>query len=170
MSKLLITLVLALLLAFQSESRQSSSPSSANSQASSPLSPLYFVTDFDGTIAHYKIYEASSQSESDIVSPTPPSSGNDPIALPASSGSGKIAYISQSTIDLLQEISRDVSDGFPATAMICASGQRVTTMMQRRASLPFFHYWISENGGRIHNGDMSELDEYTMVSNRLNLI
>ena len=103
-----------------------------SSSPSSDRSAPYFVTDFDGTLAHYENLSA------------------DTIALPASSGSGKIAHISPTIVKLLEEISSRVK--ILDTAMICASGQRVSTMQQRQSYLPVFDYWISENGGRIHRG------------------
>ena len=106
-------------------------------------SSLYFVSDFDGTIAHYEKYDYQNQSEI--------------IPLPASSGSGKVALVSSKILNLLAEISYRLEN----TGMICASGQRVSTMMQRSKYFPFFNYWISENGGRIHSNSLEEMSEWT---------
>lgn len=105
---------------------------------------FYFVSDFDGTIAHY---EVSDGHQSEVI------------PLPASSGSGKVAYISSKTLELLAEISQHIES--MNKAMVCASGQRVATMKQRQPYFPFFKYWISENGGRIHNDALEEIAEWT---------
>ena len=116
-------------------------------------STTFLVTDFDGTLAHYKLYE---EDENQVKS-------SEIIALPASSGSGKIAYISSKSIQMLASISNILKSS--NTGVICASGQRVSTMLQRCKYLPFFDYWISENGGRIHDNNMQEIFEWTEVIN-----
>ena len=121
----------------------------------------YFVTDFDGTIAHYSV---NSNHSNRISLP-----GNNTIILEiikadvnlclfnlkASVGSGKVAYISEKTVHLLQEISEQ------NVTIICASGMRTSTMKQRIPFFPAIMYWICENGGkifkRIEGGDVSEL-------------
>ena len=75
--------------------------------------PLYFITDFDGTIAHYD--NVPSNDELTTV-----------VALPPSSGSGKVAYISSTIIEKLETIKRITSS--TGTAMICASGRIFSTL------------------------------------------
>jgi len=69
---------------------------------------------------------------------------DDYITLPSSSGSGKIGYVHRETISLLNDISNNVE------SIICCSGMRTSTMLQRRSYFPSISFWITENGGRIH--------------------
>jgi hydroxymethylpyrimidine pyrophosphatase-like HAD family hydrolase len=121
--------------------------STASSSSSQQPQRVYFVSDFDGTLAHYETYEGEN---TDSL-----------VQLPASTGFGRVAHVSSRTLELLthvQELSRR-----HGTATICASGQRVSTMQQRRPVFPAFDYWISENGGRIHDSDLVELTDWTEV-------
>lgn len=95
-------------------------------QATPPQRSLPFVTDFDKTIAFYKV---SSVSLSSIV------------ALPASS-SGMRGYLSKETIQIFEELGN-------FHPIICASGMREATMRSRQPFLPMIRYWICENGGKI---------------------
>ena len=94
----------------------------------------FFITDCDNTIAYY---------DNEGVPPT------DLIELPASSGSGKTAYVAKSCLQELEDLAS-------ISTVICASGMRVSTMLQRQ---PFFlpvSYWICENGGRIYCKDKTD--------------
>eukprot|EP01041_Mallomonas_annulata_P005475 gene5475-11015_t len=101
---------------------------------------MYFVTDCDGTIAHYDNYGVSSTFD-----------------LPPSSGSGRVAHVSRGTIELLEKIQHE------NVTLICASGMRVTTMLQRQPYFPSVKFWICENGGRIFEvkgDDLIEMDDW----------
>ena len=76
--------------------------------------PMYFITDFDGTIAHYDNIPPSDEVTTIV-------------ALPASSGSGKVAYISSTIVEKLETIKRITSSA--GTAMICASGRILSISM-----------------------------------------
>lgn len=105
------------------------------------LQSLIFVTDCDNTIVHY---DSGSSPTSSLVQ------------LPASSGSGRSGFISSSTLEKLDEISKYVP-------IVCASGMRAATMMQRAPFIPHVSYWICENGGRIfvvENGEIHEVFEW----------
>jgi len=99
---------------------------------------MFLVTDCDKTLVHYE-RSSNSNSNSD-------NDGNNIIALPSSSGSNKIGYIHQQTISLLDDISKNNN----IESIICCSGMRTSTMYQRYSYLPSITYWITENGGRIH--------------------
>ena len=90
---------------------------------------MVFVTDCDNTLVHYE----SSTATNEMVLK----------ALPASSGSGKIATVSSKTIELLDQI------GALGTTIICATGMRASTMHQRAPFFPSIHYFAVENGGRV---------------------
>lgn len=92
---------------------------------------MYFVTDCDKTLVHYDQYSGDRESPTELI------------ALPASSGSMKVAYVSQQTLGLLHDISK-------YTDIICVSGMRYSTMMQRQPLFPHIKYWIVENGGQIY--------------------
>ena len=72
--------------------------------------PLYFITDFDGTIAHYDNVPSNDELA-------------DVIALPASSGSGKVAYINSDIVEKIETIKKITSSA--GSAMICASGRNL---------------------------------------------
>ena len=95
---------------------------------------MVFVTDCDNTLVHY---ESSPSSSSTITEELVL------YALPASSGSGKIATVSSKTIELLDQI------GELGTTIICATGMRASTMHQRAPYFPSIHYFAVENGGRV---------------------
>jgi hydroxymethylpyrimidine pyrophosphatase-like HAD family hydrolase len=104
------------------------------------LQLLYFVTDCDKTLVHYDVTDEEIR---DI-----------PLTLfPASAKSKRVGAVSLLTSTLLQEIS-SLSEG-----VICASGMRSSTMLQRQTYFPFINYWICENGGRIYR----RKDEKTVV-------
>jgi len=92
---------------------------------------MFLITDCDKTLVHY---ESNSNNNNNII------------ALPSSSGSNKIGYIHKQTISLLDDISKNNK----IEAIICCSGMRTSTMYQRYSYLPSITYWITENGGRIH--------------------
>lgn len=94
------------------------------------LGLIYLVTDCDKTLVHYD-NPATDEGEPSML-----------FQLPASSGSGRIGYVSSRTLDILDEISLH-------SPIICASGMRVSTMMQRQPFLSSVNYWICENGGRV---------------------
>ena len=89
---------------------------------------MVFVTDCDNTLVHYE----SSHTDDVILK-----------ALPASSGSGKIATVSSKTVELLDQISA------LGTTIICATGMRASTMHQRAPFFPSIQYFAVENGGRV---------------------
>lgn len=97
----------------------------------------FFITDCDNTIAYYA---------NNLPSDLPPSAL---IQLPASSGSGKTAYVLKDTVQELKEISA-------FSTVICASGMRRSTMMQRQPFLSPISYWICENGGRVFYRDKTD--------------
>lgn len=103
----------------------------------------FFVTDCDNTIVFYS--KNLSANSSDVV------------WLPPSSGSGKLGYVSKDVLKNLECISHN-------STIICASGMRQSTMLQRQAIFSSIRYWICENGGRIFqrldNGDMEEILEW----------
>jgi hydroxymethylpyrimidine pyrophosphatase-like HAD family hydrolase len=90
--------------------------------SSEAASMSYFVTDFDGTISHYEL--ASEVDDGRVL------------RLPASSGSGMIGLFSKDTLSLLKQIKEE------KITIICASGQRVQTMLQRAPFFPTIDYWI----------------------------
>ena len=105
---------------------------------------LYFVTDCDGTIAHYNCTSDGF------------------ISLPASSGSKKVAVVSPNTISLLDEIAKS------NVTIICASGMRYETMLQRIPYFPAIRFWICENGGRIFesiDGEIMEVAQWKELAN-----
>ena len=98
---------------------------------------LYFVTDCDGTLCHYPSIHGRNETTEPFLS------SGQVISLPASAGSGVVALTSDRILNLLREI-RDSS-----TAVVCASGMRRSTALQR---LPYFSsidWWILENGGLV---------------------
>lgn len=102
---------------------------------------LYFVTDCDGTLCHYGA-SYPGYNETELV------------RLPPSSGSGAVASVSRRTAALLTEISQ-----VPAT-VICASGMRRSTALQRLPFFPDIRWWILENGGLVLeavDGDLVEV-------------
>lgn len=137
----------------------SSSTSSISSQPISPHRKLYFVSDFDGTVAHYERYNSDENNRTEEGTSVDEESSL--VHLPASTGTGKIAHVSRYSLELLLRIQALLREN--QSACICASGQRVSTMKQRQVHFPAFDYWISENGGRIHDADLVELSEWTEV-------
>lgn len=114
--------------------------------AKSAPSSMFFVTDFDGTLAHYSAKSYNDDKEA-LVS------------LPASSGSGKVATVSRCTLELLQDLT--TSNG--VAGAICCSGMRTSTMLQRESFFPSIRWWVVENGGRIfeRNGEsLQEIQEW----------
>lgn len=97
------------------------------------LSLIIFVTDCDNTLVHYNTSKKGNDSfeEQDLIS------------MPASSGSGQVASVSTLTIARLNDIAQEGVD------IICATGMRATTMLQREKHFPCIKYWACENGGRI---------------------
>jgi hydroxymethylpyrimidine pyrophosphatase-like HAD family hydrolase len=112
---------------------------------------MVFVTDCDKTLVHYE----TNGKDTELLK------------LPASSGSGQVATVSRSTLKLLDDISEE------GTTIICASGMRASTLMQREPFFPSIKYWACENGGRIFRRvdgvqELVELDEWRdhILSNR----
>jgi len=93
------------------------------------FSLMFFITDCDKTLVHY-------ENNNDITNL---------LSLPSSSGSNKIGYVHLETINLLNDISKNDK----VDAIICCSGMRISTMLQRYSYFPSISYWITENGGRI---------------------
>ena len=90
---------------------------------------LYFVTDCDGTLCHYgATYPGHNDTEL--------------VRLPASSGSGAVAVVSRRTLDLLGRVGG-------AATVVCASGMRRSTAIQRLPFFPDVRWWVLENGGLI---------------------
>jgi hydroxymethylpyrimidine pyrophosphatase-like HAD family hydrolase len=108
---------------------------------------MYFVTDCDNTLVHYDRSVFRSNDELQQM-----------VDLPASSGSGKVAFISKKTVETLDELHAS------GVCIICATGMRNTTMMQRQPYMPGISYWIVENGGRVYekdsDGKMVEIEEW----------
>jgi len=104
----------------------------------------FFVTDCDNTIAFYNATATvvSNSTLFTISNSTPSSKNQELIKLPPSVGSGKIAYVSLGILDKLSTISK-------FSTVICASGMRTKTMLQRESYFPSIKYWICENGGKI---------------------
>lgn len=100
---------------------------------------MYFVTDCDKTLVHYDD-PIDTKYHSDIDSL---------IALPASSGSRKVGFVSKKTLNLVHEISQ-------YTEIICVSGMRYSTMIQRQSLFPNIKYWIVENGGQIYQRNKND--------------
>ena len=90
---------------------------------------LYFVTDCDGTLCHYGA-SYPGYNETELV------------RLPPSSGSGAVAVISQRSQELLGQVSG-------MSTVICASGMRRSTALQRLPFLPGVRFWVLENGGLV---------------------
>lgn len=88
---------------------------------------LFFATDMDKTLVHY----TNSTIDTTVV------------ALPASS-TGKIGYVALETLTRLNNIAELLPH-----RLMCVSGQRPSTMLQRQATFPMITYWICENGGRL---------------------
>ena len=111
------------------------------------LSLLVFVTDCDNTLVHYD----SAETHGGIVHTQEASSASEGelylegglISMPASSGSGKISSVSAMTLAKLDEIAAE------GVEIICATGMRASTMLQREKFFPSIKYWACENGGRI---------------------
>jgi hypothetical protein len=129
------------------------------------LSLIWFVTDCDNTLVHYDGIDASHSDGSH--SSNFPNKNSDSfqfdeklINLPASSGSGKVASLSSGTVGKLDEISKE------GVQIICATGMRASTMLQREVFFPSISYWACENGGRIFYREKEgeppkEMTEYT---------
>lgn len=117
---------------------------------------LCVVLDCDGTLVHYDdINLVGIQELQD-------SSFDKKIALPASSGSGRKGYVSRKTLSLLNSINQtDV-------IVVCATGMRMSTMIQRQPFFPTIKYWLCENGGRIFRVDedrkLTELESWSTVT------
>ena len=90
---------------------------------------LYFVTDCDGTLCHYGA-ASPGLNETELV------------RLPPSSGSGAVAVVSQRSLELLGRV------GGTAT-VVCASGMRRSTALQRLPLFPNVRWWVLENGGLV---------------------
>ena len=129
------------------------------------LSLIWFVTDCDNTLVHYDSIDAS-HNDGSHSSNFPHKNGDGlPFAeklinLPASSGSGKVASLSSGTVRKLDEISKE------GVQIICATGMRASTMLQREVFFPSISYWACENGGRIFYREKEgeppkEIAEYT---------
>lgn len=116
---------------------------------------MYFVTDCDKTLVHYDAYEGDQPIETNEKL----------VALPPSSGSMKVAYVSKTTLHLLDQVSKH-------TDIICVSGMRYSTMMQRQYLFPHIKYWIVENGGQIYQrskNDPTLLEEIVEWQGHLNM-
>ena len=104
----------------------------------------FFVTDMDKTLLYYNFNESSSVESESII-------------LPASAGSGKIGFVSRKVLKKLDAIAN-------LSTIICASGMRLQTMLQRQNYFGSIKYWICENGGRIFQrsdkGEMIEVMEW----------
>jgi len=111
------------------------------------MNMIYFVTDCDGTVCHYDVEGDELKSAH--------------FSLPPSAGSGRVALTSNKTIQLMESISE-----ISALQMICVSGMREATMMQRYKYFPFIKYWICENGGRIFEVNGNELIEISEWKSR----
>lgn len=96
---------------------------------------LCFATDCDGTLCHYGPLPYDGNSTTNSL-----------IELPASSGSGAVAFISKHTQELLEEIGT-------LTITACVSGMRRSTCLQRLPYLPGIQYWLLENGGLLLRRD-----------------
>jgi hydroxymethylpyrimidine pyrophosphatase-like HAD family hydrolase len=94
------------------------------------MSLMIFVTDMDNTLVHYDMDDSMDIAENYIM-------------LPASSGSGRVASVSQVTIETLDDIRKE------GVEIICATGMRASTMFQREKYFPSVSYFACENGGRI---------------------
>ena len=107
---------------------------------------IYLVTDCDKTLVHYEKYDRSDASL---------------IAMPPSSGSKRIGWISNISLNLLQKLSE-------LTTIICVSGMRYSTMIQRQPYFPFIKYWICDNGGQIfevsEDGKLHEIMEWDVYN------
>lgn len=119
-------------------------------------SMLCFVTDCDGTLCHYTSASSEPSEPSQLSEPSEPSE----VRLPPSAGSGAVAIMSTDTQTLLAEIAAHPS----ISAVVCASGMRLATALQRVPFLPAVRYWILENGGlvleRDAEGGLVELEEW----------
>ena len=112
---------------------------------------IYLVTDCDKTLVHYEQYD---RSESSLI------------AMPPSSGSKRIGWLSKTSLNLLQKLSE-------LTTIICVSGMRYSTMIQRQPYFPFIKYWICDNGGQIFEAsedgklhEITEWDDYNIANGR----
>lgn len=129
------------------------------------LSLIWFVTDCDNTLVHYDSIDAThSDGVQSSIFPQRTSAEvsftEKLINLPASSGSGKVASLSTGTVGRLDEISKE------GVQIICATGMRASTMLQREAFFPSISYWACENGGRVFYREKEgeppkEITEYT---------
>lgn len=90
----------------------------------------YLATDMDKTLVFYDASVA--------VGHTPAT-----VALPASSGTGRVGRVALETMELLSNITQR------GTRVICVSGQRATTMLQRAPYFPSIKYWVCEGGSRL---------------------
>ena len=110
---------------------------------------VFFASDCDKTLVFYD----TDLQDSNVIS------------LPPSSGSGKIAYVSKLTLALLEDVSNQC-DG-----MICVSGMRSETMLQRYRVFPHIQFWITENGGRMFkrsSTSSTDLEEYAPYTDYVN--
>jgi len=115
------------------------------------VAQLWLASDMDKTLA---FYDNDTQQEGRTV-----------VALPASSGTGKVGYVGVKTLDLLAEI-----ESVLPQRLVCVSGQRAATMLQRQAFFPMIKYWLCENGGRLFvrdNDDPTLLREDASFAERL---
>eukprot|EP01035_Chromulina_nebulosa_P028824 gene28824-38113_t len=109
----------------------------------------FFVTDMDKTLLYYTFFNESSEIESENI------------ILPASAGSGKVGFVTREVLNKLELIAN-------SSTIICASGMRLQTMLQRQNYFDSIKYWICENGGRIfHRSDMGEMLEVMEWKNRV---
>ena len=112
---------------------------------------IYLVTDCDKTLVHYEQYDRSDSSLT---------------AMPPSSGSKRVGWISNKSLNLLQKLSE-------LTTIICVSGMRYSTMIQRQPYFPFIKYWICDNGGQIfevsEDGKLHKImewDDYSIANGK----
>ena len=105
----------------------------------------FFVTDMDKTLLYYNYFNETSEIYSESI------------VLPASAGSGKVGFVSREVLNKLEAIAN-------FSTIICASGMRLQTMLQRQNYFGSIKYWICENGGRIFQrsevGEMLEVMEW----------
>lgn len=106
---------------------------------------MFLISDCDKTLVHYDNKD-NNNTKDDIIT------------LPSSS-TGKVGHVHRKTLSLLDEISNNDN----IEAIICCSGMRTSTMLQRKSFFPSISFWITENGGRIHEVKRNKDDNENYV-------